>query len=75
MGNAPRFPCPYCGEDLADSLNVEPGGWIRAEEDPEGKARLEIAITCDECEEECFAFIPHDGLVDSEGNGFQETQS
>jgi transcription elongation factor Elf1 len=74
MGDSKAFPCPRCGADLSVAI-VDINGVIRATEDPEAKARLEIAITCDECEEDCFAFISSADLVDADGNGFQEVRS
>lgn len=55
--NPPWPPCPNCGEDLRKA-DFELGHGVTAENDPEGKAKLEYDVTCWHCESEFYAFIP-----------------
>lgn len=52
-----EVPCPKCGEDLIDG-DYELGSGVPAENDPEGKARLELAVSCWHCESEFCVFVP-----------------
>lgn len=53
----PPWPaCPTCGEDLGDADPML-GPGVPAQQDPEGKARIELILTCYSCEAEFFAFV------------------
>lgn len=50
-------PCPNCGEDLRDA-DLELGHGVTAAGDPEGKARLELVVSCWHCESVFWALVP-----------------
>lgn len=50
--------CPHCNADLDLSSNVSNYGLVPAESDPEGKARLDLILECDECGRGWNVFVP-----------------
>lgn len=55
--------CPTCGHDLADA-DAALGPGVAAARDPEGKARVELLLTCYQCESEFCAFVAVGELTD-----------
>lgn len=59
-------PCPACGHNLADAeATLGPG--VGAAHDPNGEAKVELLLTCFECEREFCAFVPVADLHDVMG--------
>ena len=59
----PWAPCPNCGENLNDA-DALLGQGVAASNDPEGKARIELLLTCYSCESEFFVFIAVSDLTE-----------
>lgn len=59
-------PCPCCGSDLR-SADIDLGEGVSATSDPEGIARIELLLSCFECEAEFHAFVPVSELIELGG--------
>lgn len=59
MGSKPQPCCPRCGAHL-DTLTLT--DWVQPEHDPEGKARADLILECDECGYTLNAFVPFDAF-------------
>lgn len=63
-------PCPRCGVDLVHHGAIHLMGFVAAEDDPEGKARADLILSCDACETDLNAFVPvNDFLPVEDGEG------
>ena len=56
-------PCPNCGHSLTSYGEVEINGGVSAKADPDGKARLDFAVKCVDCESEFCIFVAVEDLV------------
>lgn len=56
-------PCPVCGCDLAAYGSVDIFNAVSASRDSEHRARLDLMVTCSECESELNVFVPVDELT------------
>lgn len=56
-------PCPVCGCDLAQFGGNDISNAVSAADDPERRARLDLLITCSECESGLNLFVPVDELT------------
>lgn len=56
---AVEIPCPACGCDLPDHVS-DPAltDWVMPSRDPEGLARLDLILECEECGARLNAFVP-----------------
>lgn len=52
------IPCPHCGEDISAKDHLTHVGWVPAERDPEGKARVDLILNCGWCDTDFNFFAP-----------------
>ena len=50
-------PCPKCGADLGLHGEVTCTDWVPAAADPEGQARADLILECEECGSQFNAFV------------------
>lgn len=55
--------CPVCGCDLAQFGDIDIQNAVNAGDDPEHRARLDLLVTCSECESALNVFVPVDELT------------
>lgn len=59
--------CPSCAAAWPDCAEVSLGHGVAASHDPEGRARIELVVRCDDCEAEFYAFVALDALQQANG--------
>jgi len=60
--------CPSCKADLYVSGELTLVDWVHPDMDPEGKARADLLLECEECGTRLNTFVPfEDFLVIEEG--------
>lgn len=59
------IPCPKCGNDLHCNSAVELQGLVNPSADPEGKARADLILSCDDCNFGWNAFVPLEDFFDN----------
>lgn len=55
--------CPVCGCDLTEFGGIDIQNVVNASDDPEHRARLDLLVTCSECESALNVFVPLDQLT------------
>lgn len=61
------IPCQKCGDDLYFNGTLTCVAWVHPQNDPEGKARADLILECDECGTRLNAFVPFDAFTPIEG--------
>ena len=59
----PSASCPVCGADLVAHGGVDIRSAVAAGDDIEHRARLDLMVTCSECESALSVFVPLDELT------------
>lgn len=65
MNAVKDFECPTCNVNLVLDSEIEIAGFVLAVNDPEGKARFDLILTCNHCCAQFNTFVAVDDFIEN----------